>query len=71
VIFTDDDLKQLKDSMRLSTTVMDSQDLEALLARLEAAESCIDNPHHFSHHYPENHCKGCIAIQAWHRAAGK
>ena len=38
VSFTDDDLKRLKEAMVLPTTVVDSQDLTALIARLEAAE---------------------------------
>ena len=71
MVFTDDDLKRLK--LRLSADYfvrnkfVDAQDVEALLARLEAAEKLV---------YLIGPCHRCVACyreeeRAWHKAAGK
>ena len=73
--FTDDDLKRLKgfrhsddgDCMGCVPCV----DITALLARLEAAESIVNN---MAHHYvpcAEVPCESCEQIMAWRKAAGR
>ena len=72
--FTDDDLKRLKEDIRLSTTVIDSVDLQALLARLEAAEkTCIDLGHIIVHcnHKPEGWDRCEKSFKAWRKTKGE
>lgn len=74
MVFTDDDLKQLKNNFRTNETwYMDlqSEQMEALLARLEAAEHIIelcDGGDANRHHASENYQK---AYEIWRKAAGK
>ncbi len=69
--FTDDDLKRLK--LRLSADYfvrnkfVDAQEMEALLARLEAAEQYIDAIEINGFNDPETRIKENL----WHKAAGK
>lgn len=63
--FTDDDLKRLKSQLALEISpdedvLINNGEVDALLARLEAAERCIN---------PAN----CYAVdyEAWRKASGK
>lgn len=74
-VFTDDNLKQLKESMVLSTTVVDSQDLAALIDRLEAAEKLAEWVMTWESHENCNQ-NGCECglqkdIKAWLKSSGK
>lgn len=60
--FTDNDLKRLKDQLAGNAPTYGKNggvDLDALLARLEAAEVCA------------NHSQSCYGYKAWRKAAGK
>ena len=72
--FTDDDLKQLKENMvqrGRSEVYMQRFELEALLARLEAAEEAL---YYFAHCGTLGHSagmKGDLLYEAWEKMAGK
>lgn len=77
--FTDDNLKRLKEWGCIPgnqwTLEMDekfhaicAEKMQALLARLEASEACLDLPH-MRHTEPE--CTFCSRYIAWRKAAGK
>lgn len=63
--FTDDDLRHLKESMVLSTTVIDSEDLKSLLNRLETAERYAEAS------MSGNYLATEAAFKEWRQAAGK
>ena len=81
--FTDDELKRLKEFLAHDCKTCEDKPTpmpfngspfertKALLARLEAAERVIENPHHPSHEYPEEGCPGCEALEAWRKAADR
>lgn len=67
--FSDDDLKRLKEKILDGDfTSQETSDLEALLARLEAAEKALEL--HYEHSgFPE--LEDEVAYQTWKKAAGK
>ena len=73
--FTDDDLKRLKKNVegQFSVTVHKPtwDEIEALLARLEAAEKVLER---FEKTHNKDHgsgCSVCFLMEAWRKAAGK
>lgn len=72
--FTDDDLKRLKVILEddVQGCVILPQHLRHLLARLEAAEECLELPH-MKHTEETNDmkCTFCSRYKAWCKAAGK
>ena len=71
--FTDDHLKRLKAQKKLygiktTTAWIKPEELEALLARLEAAEEAMDE---FKAHKKFDCMECCLADEAWRKAAGK
>lgn len=70
--FSDDDLKRLKEKILDGDfTSQETSDLEALLARLEAAEKALLTAHVNCYPPKGEHCKGCDAYSLWRKAAGK
>lgn len=76
VNFTDDDLKRLKEvtaqyrNLGSNTIMMGHDRVDALIARLKAAETLAHEKHF---HEPKGfcYCKQCKAFDAWRKAAGK
>lgn len=70
--FTDEDLKRLKERVDKGNPkmIVHWQDLEALIARLEAAENIVENPC-YCYEDTTDSCK-CVELNtAWRKAAGK
>lgn len=78
--FTDEDLKRLKERIATRPVLRRVYQLDALLARLEAAEGLLNLylPRHHPAHKERlgqtidlNHCFYCKAFYAWRRVVGK
>lgn len=69
MIFTDDDLKRLKDSRKYES--IDPDKIDALLARLEAAEDVILQIQHAKLHKTCALRASDISLEVWRKAAGK
>lgn len=67
--FTDDELKRLKADLLNpeASVILNGDDISAILARLEAAEKCVQE--HFGHGVLD--CEpNCTVYEAWRKAKG-